>query len=71
MMTKKEIAEKMLEMLDTQQQYFKTRSSEVLAKSKRLEKEMRALCKSLIEEDETPTIFDPVREMRDQGRFFS
>lgn len=69
-MTTKQLAEQVLAMLDAQQRYFKTRSSEALAESKRLEKEMRKVCEALRDaEDESPTLFDPVREMRDAGRF--
>ena len=64
-MKQKELAQKVLEMLDKQQEYFKARNKDTLQQSKQLEREMRKICEEIIAQDDAPH-YDPVREMRDR-----
>ena len=47
-MTTPELAKKVIEMLDTQKDFFKTREYPTLQKSKRLESELRKICTEIL-----------------------
>lgn len=60
MTTAYELAKQTLEVLDTQQAYFKKRESVILQRSKALEKELRRVCEAVVAQQRpvTKSLFD-------------